>query len=90
MFVNTNEPKTNACNAIQVDDKIGYSQKLRFLLMSFAPQMTYRMSECPQKCKHFVSIRASDNRFRHYWLSYKERRVDALALRADERRDKLR
>ena len=24
------------------------------------------------------------------WLSYKERRVDALALRADERRDKLR
>ena len=25
-----------------------------------------------------------------YWLSYKERRVDALALRADERRDKLR
>ena len=23
------------------------------------------------------------------WLSYKERRVDALALRADERRDKL-
>ena len=48
------------------------------------------MSECPQKCKHFVSIRASDNRFRHYWLSYKERRVDALALRADERRDKLR
>ena len=22
------------------------------------------------------------------WLSYKERRVDALALRADERRDK--
>ena len=25
-----------------------------------------------------------------YWLSNKERRVDALALRADERRDKLR
>ena len=25
-----------------------------------------------------------------FWLSYKERRVDALALRADERRDKLR
>ena len=25
-----------------------------------------------------------------YWLSKKERRVDALALRADERRDKLR
>ena len=25
-----------------------------------------------------------------HWLSYKERRVDALALRADERRDKLR
>ena len=24
------------------------------------------------------------------WSSYKERRVDALALRADERRDKLR
>ena len=24
------------------------------------------------------------------WLSWKERRVDALALRADERRDKLR
>ena len=24
------------------------------------------------------------------WLSYKERRVDALALRAEERRDKLR
>ena len=24
------------------------------------------------------------------WLSEKERRVDALALRADERRDKLR
>ena len=33
------------------------------------------------------------SRFRYYlsnWLSYKERRVDALALRADERRDKLR
>ena len=25
-----------------------------------------------------------------FWLSYKERRVDALALRAEERRDKLR
>ena len=25
-----------------------------------------------------------------YWLSWKERRVDALALRAEERRDKLR
>ena len=25
-----------------------------------------------------------------FWLSCKERRVDALALRADERRDKLR
>ena len=30
------------------------------------------------------------NRLLIYWLSYKERRVDALALRADERRDKLR
>ena len=29
-------------------------------------------------------------RFKSEWLSYKERRVDALALRADERRDKLR
>jgi hypothetical protein len=28
--------------------------------------------------------------FKSIWLSYKERRVDALALRADERRDKLR
>ena len=27
---------------------------------------------------------------KYYWLSNKERRVDALALRADERRDKLR
>ena len=26
----------------------------------------------------------------HKWSSYKERRVDALALRAEERRDKLR
>ena len=32
----------------------------------------------------------SPNRFQNYWLSYKERRVDALALRADEGRDKLR
>ena len=31
------------------------------------------------KCKAFVN-----------WLSNKERRVDALALRAEERRDKLR
>ena len=30
------------------------------------------------------------SRFQIYWLSLKERRVDALALRADERRDKLR
>ena len=29
-------------------------------------------------------------RGRAEWSSYKERRVDALALRADERRDKLR
>ena len=28
--------------------------------------------------------------FLQVWLSNKERRVDALALRADERRDKLR
>ena len=30
------------------------------------------------------------NRLLIYWLSYKEHRVDALALRADEGRDKLR
>ena len=29
-------------------------------------------------------------RWKSNWSSYKERRVDALALRADERRDKLR
>ena len=28
--------------------------------------------------------------YKHEWSSNKERRVDALALRADERRDKLR
>ena len=36
---------------------------------------------CPQIANRF---------WRLNWLSYKERRVDALALRADERRDKLR
>ena len=30
------------------------------------------------------------NRLLIYWLSYKEHRVDAQALRADEGRDKLR
>ena len=33
---------------------------------------------------------AATRRGESFWLSYKERRVDALALRADERRDKLR
>ena len=33
---------------------------------------------------------ARTRRRKSNWLSYKERRVDALALRADERRDKLR
>ena len=33
---------------------------------------------------------SKDRKIRAKWLSYKERRVDALALRADERRDKLR
>ena len=33
---------------------------------------------------------AKTERGRAEWSSYKERRVDALALRADERRDKLR
>ena len=35
-------------------------------------------------------MRARDFKVLSEWLSYKERRVDALALRADERRDKLR
>ena len=33
---------------------------------------------------------ARTRRRKSNWLSYTERRVDALALRADERRDKLR
>ena len=33
---------------------------------------------------------AATRRGESFWLSYKEHRVDALALRADERRDKLR
>ena len=44
------------------------------------------------KASNAMGVRgtAATRRGESFWLSYKERRVDALALRADERRDKLR
>ena len=44
------------------------------------------------KASNAMDVRgtAATRRGESFWLSYKERRVDALALRADERRDKLR
>ena len=45
-----------------------------------------RTREC--NAIHFESISVPAER--DVWLSFKERGVDALALRADERRDKLR
>ena len=45
----------------------------------------------PLKSKDFNKTNHSCNAIHEkHWFSYKERRVDALALRADERRDKLR
>ena len=44
------------------------------------------------KASNAMDVRgtAATRRGESFWLSYKERRVDALALRAEEGRDKLR
>ena len=44
----------------------------------------------PTKLRHARRIEPVSKKLTGEWLSNKERRVDALALRAEERRDKLR
>ena len=66
-------------------------KSLRDFVITFASQMSadFRMSPYESKLS---KASFKNHRPLSYlnWLSYKERRVDALALRADERRDKLR
>ena len=92
----TNKPKTNGATLCIVEKKApvwnasGHSWNV-VSLMPFASQMfaDFRMSP-------YESELSTDSFKNHQplsylnWSSYKERRVDALALRADERRDKLR
>ena len=57
------------------------------------PHVTlYMRAKCkPKEAKNYKLIfSVTQVQALTFWLSYKERRVDALALRADERRDKLR
>ena len=58
--------------------------------VSFASQMIRHRFECPYASKLATDLQINIDRLLSYWLSKKERRVDALALRAEERRDKLR
>ena len=61
------------------------------LSVTFASQMSANPQQGPYGSQ-LPTVHAADLRPLSFlvWLSYKERRVDALALRADERRDKLR
>ena len=66
------------------------SKTYRFL-GEFAPQTHFCPLHVPTECKHSSGTDSIQNVFYAiYRLSEEERRVDALALRADERRDKLR
>ena len=66
------------------------AQKSKIFSLSFASQMSARFACSPQESKLSVNNDKLSPAFKASWLCYKERRVDALALRADERRDKLR
>ena len=61
------------------------------LSVTFDSQMSANPQQGPYGSQ-LPTVHAADLRPLSFlvWLSYKERRVDALALRADERRDKLR
>ena len=61
------------------------------LSVTFDSQMSANPQQGPYGSQ-LPTVHAADLRLLSFlvWLSYKERRVDALALRADERRDKLR
>ena len=66
------------------------AQKTKIFSLSFASQKSARFSVRPLESKLSVNSDKLSPAFKAGWLCYKERRVDALALRADERRDKLR
>ena len=66
------------------------SKTYRFL-GEFAPQTHFCLPFVPTECEHSFGTNSAQKVFYAiYRLSEEERRVDALALRADERRDKLR
>ena len=66
------------------------AQKSKIFSLSFASQMSARFVVRPLESKLSVNSDKLSPAFKASWLCCKERRVDALALRADERRDKLR
>ena len=66
------------------------SKTYRFI-GEFAPQTHFCLPFVPTECEHSSGTNSVQKVFYAiYRLSEEERRVDALALRADERRDKLR
>ena len=80
-------------NCIQRKDTISLTQKIQDIR-----EKTYRPFDRVIETEDASSAKADTPEKptlitlygRKNWLSLKERRVDALALRADERRDKLR
>ena len=93
----TNKPKTNGATLCirEWGSKPAWGKrpfrKSSIFFMPFASQMSSHFLISPYESELSTAF-LKNNRPLSYlnWSSYKERRVDALALRADERRDKLR
>ena len=93
----TNKPKTNGATLCirEWGSKPAWGKrsfrKSSIFFMPFASQMSSHFLISPYESKLSTAFLKNNWPLSYLnWSSYKERRVDALALRADERRDKLR